>query len=300
MKKIFNKEFVIGLSVIIAIAILVFGIDYLKGINIFKPANFYIANYDNVAGLESSAPVMIDGFKVGQVREINFNYEKPGKIEVILALNKDLHLPEDSEAIIANTLLNGAYIEIKLGHSKKNLEIGSEVHTNVHPDLMASISDEMLPAVTNVIPKIDALLSQLTLVVSDPALKASIQRLDGITDNVLDATAGLKGTMGNDVPFIMSNVGRASHNLDSLTYNLALLSYQLKTLPLKPTMDNVFQITENLNHFSQQLNNQESTLGLLTTDPALYNRLNRVSADIDSLIVDIKKNPKRYISIKLL
>ncbi|MDE7096781.1 MAG: MCE family protein, partial [Muribaculaceae bacterium] len=78
------------------------------------------------------------------------------------------------------------------------------------------------------------------------------------------------------------------------------LSYQLKALPLESTVENVNQLTENLSRFSNQLNDKNSTLGLLTSDPELYNRLNQVSADIDSLLVDIKKNPKRYISIKLL
>lgn len=88
MKKIFNKEFIIGICVITAIVILIFGIDYLKGINLFSPANFYYASYDNVAGLEISSPVTVDGYKVGQVREIQFDYENPGKIKVLLALNK--------------------------------------------------------------------------------------------------------------------------------------------------------------------------------------------------------------------
>ena len=108
MKKIFSREFVIGLCVIVALAILYFGIDYLKGINLFRPANFYTANYENVDGLAVAAPVSIDGYKVGQVREINFNYSQPGKIEVVMAVNKELMVTEVSIALIASTLLSGA------------------------------------------------------------------------------------------------------------------------------------------------------------------------------------------------
>lgn len=89
MKKILNKEFAIGASVIAAIVILIAGIEYLKGINLFRPANYYMAYYDNVDELTVSSPVLIDGFKVGQVREVNFNYERPGKIEVVMALDKN-------------------------------------------------------------------------------------------------------------------------------------------------------------------------------------------------------------------
>ncbi len=107
MKKFFSKELIIGISVIAAILILFFGIDYLKGVNLFSPANFYYASYDNVAGLEVSAPVTVDGYKVGQVREIQFDYNKPGKIKVLLALNKELRIPVDSKATMGSTLMSG-------------------------------------------------------------------------------------------------------------------------------------------------------------------------------------------------
>lgn len=300
MKKIFTKEFIIGLSVIVAIAILIFGIDYLKGINLFRPANYYVAYYDNVDELTVSSPVLIDGFKVGQVREIEFDYEHPGKIGVVMALDKKLRLPEDSRADIGSTLLSGARIELSMGKSATMLPVGGEVQTGSKPSLMGSLQDGLMPAVANILPKVDTLLCNLNLLVSDPALTASISRLDGITGNLLATTEGLNGTMHTQVPRIMSNTANLTHTLDTIAGNLGHLSYQLKNLPLDATVDNVNQLTANLNKFSMQLNDKNSTLGLLTTDPELYNKLNRVSADIDSLILDIKKNPKRYISIKLL
>lgn len=300
MKKIFSKELIIGLCVIVAIAILIFGIDYLKGINLFKPANFYYASYENVAGLEVSAPVTIDGYKVGQVREINFDYENPGKIQVLLALNKNLHLPENSSATIASTLMSGAYVEIKMGNSKKMIPVGGELQTSTTPDLMAQLSSDLMPTVNKILPRIDSLLYNLNMLVADPALAQSIRRLDGITDNVLLASSGLNTAMNSQVPYILGNAGKITHNLDTITGNLGMLSYQLRQLPLQPTMENVRQVTDNLMKFSNQLSDKNSSLGKLTSDPELYNRINRVAADVDSLIVDLQRNPKRYISIKLL
>ena len=300
MKKIFTKEVIIGTCVICAIVVLVVGIEFLKGINVFKPAHFYIAEYDNVAGLETAAPVTIEGYKIGQVREINFNYEKPGKIEVVLALNKHLLVPEDSKAVIGTTLLSGSYIEIVLGKSDKMLEIGSKIPTATSPDLMSSLSNEVLPAVAGLMPKVDSLLVSLNKLASDPALIASIQSLERITGNIEDASGSLNLMMKGEVPGIMRNVNGVALNLDTITRDLTVLSSQLKNLPLNATMDNVNGVTENLLKFSDQLNSQNSTLGLLMNDPALYHNVQRVTADIDSLILDIKKNPKRYISIKLL
>ena len=300
MKKLFTKEFVIGISVIMAIIILYVGIDYLKGVNLFKPANFYVAAYDNVAGLEVAAPVTVDGFKVGQVREINFDYENHGKIKVILALNKSLRLPVDSMAVIGSTLMSGAYVDIKMGKSKDLIEVGGDIATQTNPDMMASLSDNVLPAVGEILPKVDSLLANLNKLVGDPALLKSVQSLEGITDNINKASLSLNTVIGRQVPGMMNNVNHVATNLDSITRDLIVLSAELKRLPISSTMDNVNEMTGNLAKFSNQLNSRESTLGLLMNDPELYNRINRLSADVDSLIVDLQKNPKRYISIKLL
>ncbi len=300
MKKIFNKEFIIGICVIAAIVILIFGIDYLKGINLFSPANFYYASYDNVAGLEISSPVTVDGYKVGQVREIQFDYENPGKIKVLLALNKNLRIPVDSKATMGSTLMSGNFIAIKLGKSSEKIPVGGDIESYATSDLMSSLSEDIMPAVNQILPRVDSLLYNLNKLAGDPALLSSIQRLDGITGNVMNATDGLNSTINKDLPVVMRNVKSISHGLDTVTANLGILSAQLKSLPLNTTVDNVNALTDNLTKFSNQLNDPNSTLGMLMNDPELYNKLNRVAADVDSLIVDIKKNPKRYISIKLL
>lgn len=298
MKK-HTKEFVIGICVIVAALILFFGIDYLKGINLFNPSNFYYVQCDDVSGLELSAPVTINGYKVGQVRKISYDYENPGKIKVLLAVDDKLHLPKGSYAELASTLLSGGYVNIVLGKESGKIPTGEELPLKPTKGLMDAVSQDVMPAVGEILPHIDSLVNNLNTLVSDPALIASIQRLDGITGNVYSLTQGLDNTVSRDVPMVMRNTRRLTSRLDSVSYNLMALSHNLKELPLSSTMDNVNEITANLSHFSKQLNDKNSTLGLLTSDPELYNRLNQVSADIDSLIVDIKKNPKRYISIKL-
>ena len=300
MKRIFTKEVIIGICVACAIAILCFGIEFLKGINVFKPANFYIAEYENVEGLEVAAPVTIDGYKVGQVREINFNYENPGKIEVLMALNKQLHLPVDSRAMIGSTLLSGSYVEIILGKSSEMIPLGGTVESGTTPDLMASISNDVLPSVSSMMPKIDSLLVSINRLVADPSLAASIKNIETLTANLSATSQNLNVIMQRQVPGLLNGASVAVSNLDTITSNLTLLSAELNKLPLNQTMENVNGLTANLVKFTGNLNNPNSTLGELTQDSELYDKLNRLTADIDSLIIDIKKNPKRYISIKLL
>lgn len=103
MKKIRTKEFIIGASVLLSLLILFFGIDYLKGINVFKSANYYYASYTNVAGLSQSAPVTLNGFKVGLVREISYEYDNPGHVAVELSLDKQLKLRKAQRPLLSPT-----------------------------------------------------------------------------------------------------------------------------------------------------------------------------------------------------
>lgn len=307
MKKLAKKEISIGLSVIVAIVIIIFGIEFLKGINLFRPANFYLAFYDNVDGLDISAPVKVNGYKVGQVREINFNYEKPGKTEVVLALNNHLKIPVDSKAIIKSSLMGEAYIEINVGASKEMIPIGGDIPTHQGGGLLDGLSETLMPKITNTLTVVDSLVSNLNLIVSDPAIARSVVNLEGISNNILTASKGLDVLMNRQMPGIMNNTSgiisdfsRVMYRVDTISGNLVLLTKELNRMPIAQTVEGLNATVSNLENFSSQLKNQNSTLGKLMNDPELYNRINNVAASVDSLIVDIKRNPKRYISIKLL
>lgn len=289
----------IGLSVIIAALILFFGIDYLKGINLLNPSHFYVVEAKDVSGLAQSAPVNVNGYKVGTVREISYDYSKSGNIRILLAVDDKLQLPQGSYARMASTLLSGAYIDLVMGTGSEILKNGSTIPLESSQDIMDAVSQDLLPKVSQMLPHIDSLINNVNAIVTDPALIASVRRLDGITTNVEGLTADLQSTVRKDVNPLMRNARNFSYKLDSISINLMALSNTLNQMPLASTVDNVNKITNELSAFSKQLNDKNSTLGLLTSDPELYNRLNQVSADIDSLIVDIKRNPKRYISIKV-
>ena len=111
MKKFFSKEVKIAITVIISLAFLFWGIEYLKGINLFTPVNFYYVHFDNVDGLTDSAPVTINGYQVGQVREIIYDYET-GNLRVLLSMDKQLRIPVKSAAVITSDVLGTAQIEL--------------------------------------------------------------------------------------------------------------------------------------------------------------------------------------------
>lgn len=299
MNKKFSKELVIGFSVLIALLVLFFGINYLKGINIFKDSNYYYASYTNVAGLAQSAPVTVNGFKVGLVKNISYEYDNPGHVLVELSLDKHLRVPEGTEAVLSTDMLGTASIVLKMGESQNFCKVGDRLIATNEKGLMDNVSGEILPAVTALVPKIDSLLTAAATLASDPALAQSVKRLDAITANLETSTRLLSKSMA-PLPGITSSAATTVGHVDSIAANLAGLSAKLNNLPLESTFDNVSRITASLAELVKAMESDESTLGLLMHDPQLYNNLNATVASLDSLLIDVKKNPKRYISIKLL
>ena len=290
MKKIFRKEVIIGVLVLVSMALLFIGIDFLKGVNVFKAANYYYATYDNVAGLAISAPVTVNGYKVGQVREINYLYNNPGHVQVEISLDRELKLTKGTKAVISSDILGTATIVLEMAPGTDYAPVGSELQASVASGLMDAVSQDLMPSVSAIFPK---------TVVSDPAVLASARRLDAITANLETATVQLNALM-RTMPPITADVKHITANMDTVSANLTELSASLRQLPLDSTMQQVQLMVDNLRQLSEELKNPDGTLGRLTSDPALYDNLNATVQSLDSLFVDIKKNPKRYISIKLL
>lgn len=301
MKKLFSKELIIGATVLIGLLFLFFGINYLKGINIFKSANYYYVSYTNVAGLSKSAPVTLNGFKVGLVREIDYEYDNPGHILVELSLDKQLRIPVGTKADIVTDMLGTSSVELRMADSADFYEIGARLEGSTEGGMVEKLSNELMPSVMTIAPHLDSLVTALTAVAGDPALVNSVRSLDRVMSNLESATTRLDVAM-KGVPVLvnaangtMANVRVISENLTQISAALAVLSEDLKDMPLDSTMRNLNRITANLDKATEQLNSTNSTLGLMLNDPSLYYNLTNSAADVDSLLRDIKKQPKRYI-----
>lgn len=295
MKKKFSKEVVIGATVVLAMLILFFGIEYLKGINVFKAANYYYVSYTNVTGLTVSSPVNVNGFKVGLVRDIKYEYDNPGHVLVELSLDKQLKVPHGTEALLVSDILGTASIQLNMNDTTAYHNIGDKLIGKTPAGLMDNVSNTLMP----IMPKIDSLLTAVNTLIGDPALLNSVRRLDNITANLEASSAQLSKMMSGMSPTI-ENVKTISDNLNSITGDLNSVTAELKNLPIDSTMNNVYVTTENVKQLTNKLNSDNSSLGLLLNDDKLYNNLSGAAGSLDSLFIDIKKNPKRYINIKLL
>lgn len=301
MKSFFTKNVLIALTVVVSLCLLYWGIEYLKGINLFKPANFYYAKFEKVEGLTVSAPVTVNGFQVGQVREINYDYAD-NQITVLMSLDKELRVPRGSQVSLSSDILGTAALTLNLAKNDSYYNVGDEIPTAVKAGLMDKVGDDVMPQVVAMLPKVDSILSNVNGVLSNPAINTSVSRLDGITAELARSSQQLTllmNSLNRSVPGIMGDVKGVTGNLYTASGDIKHLSANVRNMPLDSTIKSLNATVANLQALSAKLNNKESSLGLLLNDKALYNNANSSVMSLDSLLKDVKKNPKRYITIKV-
>jgi len=296
-----KKNILIATTVLVSLGLLIWGIEFLKGVNMFKPANYYYAKFEKVDGLVEAAPVTINGFQVGQVREINYDYNT-NQISVLLSMNKDLKIPEGTVAFIQSSLTGTATMALSLTKNNTYLKVGNEIKGISEVGLMDQISNNVVPQVTGMLPKVDSILGNVNALVGNPALASSVARLDEITQELAKSSQQLTmlmNSLNKNVPGVMNNVNGITTNLTSTTGNLDEFSANLKNIPLDSTINNLNGTIANLQNLTNKLNDKNSSLGLLLNDKSLYNNADHAVQSLDSLFIDVKKNPKRYINLKI-
>ena len=291
---IFKKEFRIGLAVVVAAVVLFFGINYLKGINIFHPANFYYVSYTNVNGLAVSAPVTLNGYQVGLVREMTYEYDNPGHIRVELQLDKKLRIPAGSKAVISQDLLGTSTVQLVFSDSQDFHPLGDVLVGETASSMMDDISTTVLPAVNSILPRIDTLLASVNRLVSDSALLRTVKRLDAISSDLAATTGALRRTTAM-LPSTMQNVSGTLQRLDTMTADLAVVTAELRQAPIASTLQNLDTMTSNLADVTGRLTTPDNTVGKLLNDTRIYDNIEAATATIDSILIDVKKQPRRYI-----
>lgn len=293
MSKFFTKEVKIAITVIICITLLVFGINFLKGVNLFTPTNYYNISYNNVSGLALSAPVNIEGYKVGLVRDISYDINT-GKINVEIGIEDEIKLTKGTTAELATDLLGTATIALHLDrNSQEYFQPGDTLPVKVTAGMLASIEDELLPQVTNLLPKLDSILSGINTIVNNPALSGSIDKIDNIVSDIKTSTAQLSQLMGTTIPSMMSNIDTASNNIKEVTA-------QLNEVEIKSIMTSVDSTIVNIRELTAKMNDKNSTIGMLFNDSEMYDGIVKALQSADSLLIDLREHPKRYVHFSLI
>ena len=300
--KFFSNEVKIALVAIVGIALLFFGMNFLKGMSVFSSDKSYYIKFKDISGLSRSNPIYADGYQVGVVKEINYDYDGNGDIVVKFDVDNDLRIPKGSSAEIVSDLMGNVKMNLLLANNpRERVEPGDTIQGQINEGMMGAVRT-MLPAVKQLIPKIDSILTSVNALLADPALAHSLHNVQAITDNLNTASRSLNALMAQvngRVPGMMNKadyaLGKAGTTLD----NTSRLTANLASIDVASTMAKVDQTLANVQQVTDKLNGKEGTLGLLMNDDRLYHRLNNTVGSADSLLIDLKAHPKRYVHFSL-
>lgn len=286
-----TKEIRIALVAIVGILVMYFGINFLKGINLFSTNNTYYMTFDDIQGLGASTPIYADGYKVGTVDGLEYDYKENGPIKVKVDIIKDLRIPQGSKAEIVKDLMGNLQVNLLLANNpRERVEPGGIIPGAVNGGMMDKAAN-LVPVVEKMLPKLDSILTSVNALLADPALAASLHNVETITSNLTVSTRELNTLMAGlnkQVPGMVRKANGVLDNTNRLTANLASLDVQ-------GTLNKVNQTLESAHQFTEKLNSNQGSLGLLMNDTKLYDNLTSTMSHADSLVIDLKAHPKRYV-----
>ena len=289
--KYFTKEVKIALVAIAGVVVLFFGMNFLKGLNIFSSEDNYYVQFSDITGLSSSSPVYADGFKVGVVKDIIYDYSHTVGSKVLIGVDKQLRIPQGSSAEIVSDMLGNVKVNLLLANNpREKVAPGGLIKGMINDGAMGKLQD-MVPAVEKMLPKLDSIMTSLNAILADPAIRQSLHNVQAITDNLTTSTAQLNTLMAGlnkNVPGMMAKANNVLDNTETLTANLAAVD-------VASTMRQVDQTIANVQQLTAKLNSKEGSLGLLMNDTQLYDNLNSTMRNADSLVIDLRQHPKRYV-----
>ncbi len=305
-----KKEVKIGGIVVIAVFLFIYGLNFLKGKNIFTARTHYYVLYKNVGGLTESNPVYLNGFVVGKVNKISFTPDMKGGIVVDFVLREnDLKIPKNTIArIFSDGLLGTKAIGLDFGNATEYAKSGDTLLPNLENSLTDQMSEQLMPVkdkAESLIVRADSLMAVITKLFSpgvNDNLRHSIENVNSITLNV----NGMVAEQRKRLDAITANVESISKNLKENNQNLSIVMANFKNISDSIAKANLTQTLNNANiavkqtaEIMDKINSGKGSLGMLVNNDSLYKHLDMASRDLDRLLVDLKEHPKRYVHISV-
>lgn len=305
-----SNETKVGALTAIAIALLFIGYSFLKGNDVFSSEKTYYTEYNNVDGLSTSKPVMVNGFQIGRVSSLKL--QENGTIRTEFKIKKDYPIPSNTVArIVSADLLGSKAIVFDLGNSTTMARDGDPLLSDIQANLMEKV-EPLQHKIENLVVKLDSVLSAVNTALDDEFqrdFKSSLHSISISLSNMEKITKDVEGLVGSErmrLANIMMNLESITNNfknydgqIKSILGNLDKMSDELAQVEIKETIDNAAKAMQDVQSITDKINNGEGSIGLLINDDKLYHNLNGASESLDNLINDLKENPGKYLKLSI-
>ena len=296
-----KKELKVGVLAIVAIGLLIFGYNFLKGNNVFNSSRVFYAVYDNVEGLSPSAPVSINGYQVGTVTDIQFI--KTGQLLVTMNINNDFNFSEASVAqIYGGGLIGGKSMQIELDNTTTEAaKSGDTLQSSVEEGLIELVNEKLTPLkdkISNAVVEVDTLLSSINYVFDVNTrnnLRNSIKNLNETLTSLNHSAVKIEGVLNSNTDNINSTIENFRYTSD----NLSKMSDTLSKIEFNRLVQNANETMLNLKEISNGLKDGNGSLGKFINDDKIYINLENATRELEELLGDIKLNPKRYVHFSM-
>ena len=305
-----NKEFKIGFFAIASIIALVFGVNYLKGINILNDNSDFYAVYENIGGLQVGSPVLVNGYKVGMVSNIDLLTEQNQNLLVTISLDKEFDMAKNTVCKIVNQDLMGTKgIALILGDTDELVRGGDTLISGIEGSLQDEVNAQILPLknkAEELIGSIDSLMMIVTAVLNKDTrdnLRNSLSSLDKTfelmsqtmvkVDSMVDINDDRIAKVVKNLESITSNLESSNGEIKNIFTNFSLLSDSLAKADITTVLQNVSDITT-------KIINGEGSKGLFLKDDKIYANFEKSTRELAFLLEDIKNNPSRYVNFSII
>ena len=294
-----SKEIRVGFVAILAIALFIWGYNYLKGTLLFGTKKVIYTEYPFIGGLTNSSLVLVNGFKIGLVSDIYFKNDHSGNIIVELTITDEtIQIPNNSVAnLISLDLLSSKGIGLSLGNSSVELFNGDTIPSHFEKSMLDGVNEQLLPMKQ----KAEKLMVSLDSTIIK--MKTTLENFNAIFDdqnkrNLKMSLANLKNTL-DKFEEVANNANTTITAVRPVLKTYKELGDSLKEIDIKTTLEKANKTFENISLIMENINKGEGTMGQLMTNDSLYKNLESVTRDLDKLLIDFEANPKRYVHFSL-
>ncbi len=290
-----RDEIKIALVAVAGIVALFIGMNFLKGTNLFTGSKTYYFAFDDISGLTKSSPIYASGYQVGLVKDIIFDYSHKNKTKVIAEMDKQMKIPTGTTAFISSDVLGNIKVTLNIAPNRGEfIQEGGLIPGDIDRGPMGEVTS-MIPAVKQMLPKLDSILLSLNLLLADPAIASSVHNVQDMTANLTKTSRELNSVvakLNREIPGVVTKTNRILDHSETFTANLSQVD-------VATTMRKVDEAMADVKAVTAKINSNEGTLGLLMRDPSLYNQINTTVRSADSLMVNIRQHPKRYVHFSI-